>query len=330
MGEHITLTNPMMELTWFPVTDEIKQLLKQAADAWGDSAEADRLMEAAIAQSNHDLTVLTAAYRFFFYKNNNRAALRVAEAVISQVRASGNLPEDWETLKGILRDRKEEPEIRFRGMRMMIRPSAIKSRDWLVTDEGQCQPRPSLRDWDLIRDKYYLHRFLTEIEDLLNKAHSETEEWDFLPQIRMRVRQLVTNSYFVQTQFLEPDPQTGVAIFTLYDEIGYPLTVETVNTAPGILSPIHNHGTWGVVALLKGQDRHTFWRRVPDAEFPGKIEQVGEKILNPGEIISFTPEAIHQVQAVGDEPSLTFNLYGDTQPRSRFIFDTDRYTAKSF
>ena len=206
----------------------------------------------------------------------------------------------------------------------------MNSRDWLVTDDGNCEPRPAMRDWDLVRDRYYLHEFLTEIIDLTRAARSEQDEWDFLPQIRMRVRQLITNSYYVQTQYLEPDPKTGIAILTLYDEIGYPLTIQNVTFAPGTFSPIHNHGTWGVVAVLKGQEKHTFWRRVQDPDFPHKVRPIGERTLKPGEIISFTPAAIHQIQAVGNEPTVTFHLYGDLQPRSRFEFELETNTVKPF
>lgn len=212
----------------------------------------------------------------------------------------------------------------------MIKRSETRSRDWLVTQEGQCQPRPSSRDWNLIRENYYLHQFLTEILDLLGHAREAEEEWDYLPQIRMRVRQLITNSYWLKTQYLEPDSKTGVAVHTLYDEIGYPLTVQTVTFAPGTTSSIHNHGTWGVTAVLKGQEKQTFWRRCPTADQPQRIEPVGEKILTTGQIISFVPEAIHQVEAIGEETTVSFQIYGDTQPRSRFLFDPTLHTAKPF
>lgn len=203
-------------------------------------------------------------------------------------------------------------------------------RDWLITDDGECQPRPTARDWDLIRDCYYLHRFLTEILDLVEGASHEAEQWDYLPQIRMRVRQLITNSYWVQTQYLEPCPKTGFAILTLYDEIGYPLTIQNVTFAPGVVSPIHNHGAWGVVGVLKGQEKHKFWRPCNDPEFPSKIEQTGEKIIHPGDILSFTPGAIHSVEAIGEEPAVTFHLYGDLLPQSRFEFNPITHTAKTF
>ncbi|WP_293073370.1 hypothetical protein [Moorena sp. SIO4A5] len=76
------------------------------------------------------------------------------------------------------------------------------------------------------------------------------------------------------------------------------------------VSPIHNHGTWGVVAVISGQEKNTFWRRTDDPDFCDRIEQVGEKILFPGDIISFTSDGIHSVEAMGDEPTITFNIYG--------------------
>ncbi|WP_035984793.1 cupin [Leptolyngbya sp. KIOST-1] len=199
--------------------------------------------------------------------------------------------------------------------------------DWFVTAEGQCQPRPIARPWELLQDHYYLHQFLSDIVQLLSNAATETDQWDYLPQIRQRVRQLMLNSYWLTTQRAEPDPKTGAAVLTLYDEIGYPLTVQTVTTNPGVTTPIHNHGTWGVVALLEGQERHTLWRQQAN---PDRLERVGHHTLRSGEIISFCPEAIHQVETIGPTPALTFQLYGDTQPQARYQFEPDPFLAKPF
>ncbi|WP_149986197.1 hypothetical protein [Microcystis aeruginosa] len=46
--------------------------------------------------------------------------------------------------------------------------------------------------------------------------------------------------------------------------------------------------------------------RTPTAEFPDKMAVAGEKVLEAEYIISFTPEAIHQVQAIGEEPVMWF------------------------
>jgi predicted metal-dependent enzyme (double-stranded beta helix superfamily) len=203
----------------------------------------------------------------------------------------------------------------------------MKGRDWLITGNGEYQACKSVRAWDLLRENYRLYRFLTEVEDVLNSADDEST---CLPEIRMLVRRLIVNSYWVRSQHLEPSPKTGTSVLLLYDELGFPLTVQTVTFAPGTQSTIHNHGTWGVVAVLKGQERNTFWRRSQNPEFPDQIEKTGEIELLPGDIISFTPDAIHSVQAVGNEPTVTFNVYGETEPKDRFEFDFVTHKAKKF
>ncbi|WP_414577604.1 cupin domain-containing protein [Anabaena sp. CCY 9402-a] len=203
----------------------------------------------------------------------------------------------------------------------------MQGRDWLLTGDGQYQACKSARSWNLLQENYRLYRFLTEIEDVLDGVEDESIR---LPEIRMLVRRLIVNSYWVQSQYLEPSPTTGISVLLLYDELGFPLTVQTVTFAPGSISNIHNHGTWGVVAVLKGQEKNTVWRRTQDPEFADKIEPTGEIILSPGDIISFTSDAIHSVAAVGDEPTVTFNIYGETDPKQRFEFDAVTHTAKKF
>lgn len=204
---------------------------------------------------------------------------------------------------------------------------ATKSRDWLVTGDGQCQACTSVKDWELLRENYRLHRFLTELEDVINDVADESSR---LPDIRLLVRRLITNSYWVQSQYPEPCPKTGISVLLLYDELGFPLTVQTVTFTPGVVSSIHNHGNWGVVAVLKGKEKNTFWKRTNDSEFKDKIEPMGELTLVAGDIISFTPDAIHSVEAMGDEPTVTFNIYGETHHSQRFEFDPITHIAKSF
>ncbi len=199
--------------------------------------------------------------------------------------------------------------------------------DWFVDADGQCLPRPTARPWDLLQDHYYLHQFLSDSLHILSHASHEFDQWDYLPQLRRKVRQLIVNSYWLSTQRGEPDPKTGSAVITLYDEIGYPLTVQTVTTRPGVTTPIHNHGTWGIVALLEGQERHTFWHHDSSTN---RLTITGQQDLRAGEIISFRPEAIHHVETLGSTPALTFQIYGDTQPKARFQFDPETCTAKPF
>ncbi|MEQ8998453.1 MAG: cupin [Coleofasciculus sp. B1-GNL1-01] len=202
----------------------------------------------------------------------------------------------------------------------------MESSDWLVTENGDClacNPQES----ETSTGYYRLYRFLTDVEDILESTKDDRQR---LEQIRPLVRRLLTSSYWLQGEYREPNPDTGWSVLMLYDEPEFPLTVQTVVWLPGRVSPIHNHAAWGVVALISGEEKNTFWRRTRDSELPDRIEKVGEQILVPGDIISFMPDAIHHVEVMGTEPTITFNLYGKTEYQQRFEFDPITHTAKNF
>ena len=211
------------------------------------------------------------------------------------------------------------------------------------TSDRLLQDNPDCENWlvldDCTREAYYppeaeppadpyrLFRFLTDLEDILL---SIPEDRDRLKAIMPLVRNLLTSSYWLQMEYDQPSPKTGWSVKTLYREPEYPLTVQMVAWKPGTASPIHNHATWGIVALIDGIEKNRFWKRSPTAEFPDKLELVGEQILQPGDIIGLLPDAIHSVESVGEESTISFNLYGKTNYPQRFQFDIAKHTAKNF
>ncbi len=202
----------------------------------------------------------------------------------------------------------------------------MKKRDFIVTGDGSWRVEPAPSDWELLQTPYYLHRFLTEVEDVLNQSWTELER---LARLRRIVRRLILNSYWIATQ--KPQLQdTGSASRILYDELGYPLTVQTTLSQIGMTSSIHNHGTWGIVAILEGDETNQIWRRVPDPQFPHRVDLVGEFTLLPGDLISFTQDAVHSVIAGAAEPTHSFSLYGETYHSRRFTYDPATHTAKNF
>jgi predicted metal-dependent enzyme (double-stranded beta helix superfamily) len=198
--------------------------------------------------------------------------------------------------------------------------------NWLVTDDGVRQRLPC-QELPEPQQIYRLYRFLTELEDVLA---SLTDDAKRLAAIAPLVRQLLISSYWLQLDYKEPDPKTGWGVHFLYREYQFPLTVQMVTWSPGTASTIHNHGTWGLVAMLGGREKNRLWRRAPSPKNPDKIELIDEVVLAPGDIITFTPGAIHQVEPYGDEPTISFNLYGITDFQSRYVFNPEKETAELF
>ncbi len=101
------------QYSWYDAPQEVKNLLVLASEQWEDTESAQKYIEQALNLAQKNVNVLIGAYRFFFYKNQPKTALQIAEKVIAMVREDEALPEDWLQLKPILLTRSEEPAIRL-------------------------------------------------------------------------------------------------------------------------------------------------------------------------------------------------------------------------
>jgi predicted metal-dependent enzyme (double-stranded beta helix superfamily) len=203
----------------------------------------------------------------------------------------------------------------------------MTEQDWFLTNDGHCEAWDVISQPENLLQPYRLYRFLTDLEDILTTIADDRSR---LQSICPLVRKLLTSSSWLQMMPLNPDPATGWNVSMLYDEPFFPLTVQLVAWAPGMKSPIHNHASWGVVALLSGQEKNTFWQRSPTPEFPDRIQSTGDRLLAPNDMLCFMPDAIHQVEALGEEPTISFNVYGETDYDQRFEFDLTHKTAQIF
>jgi predicted metal-dependent enzyme (double-stranded beta helix superfamily) len=182
---------------------------------------------------------------------------------------------------------------------------------------------------------YRLYRFLTDVEDILLATDDPQTQ---LQRIIPLVPQLLEQSPWFYFNPLTPDPVTGWAVETLYDEPDFPLTVQLVAWAPGSVSPIHNHGAWAIVALLQGEETNYVWQRSPSNTHPDRITQSSDRTLTSGDLLGILPAAIHQIQAGHDgqrpaesrRPTISFNLYGPTDYSARYEFDPNAHTATEF
>ena len=207
----------------------------------------------------------------------------------------------------------------------------MTKQDWLVKNSGKCILFNSPRDWDLLNSScpYRLYQFLMELDDIISVANREKEtEDEYLLKLRHLTRKLIVNTHWISNNI--PISDKEIDISTLYDEPGYPYTLQREIMLPGSSTFIHNHGTWGIVATLQGMQKNILWKSSPTPDYPHKIEKTEEKLFKAGDIISFTTNAIHSVEAVGDEPSITLNIYGETDALKRLKFDIIRNLSYRF
>lgn len=203
---------------------------------------------------------------------------------------------------------------------------ASECQDWIIQNNSSYEEYYP-KEEDIPENPYRLYRFLTDLEDILDNTANDYKR---IQAICPLVRKLLNSSYWLQLEYETPSPDVGWSIKMLYEEPNYPITVQTVAWLPNRPSPIHNHAAWGIVAIIEGQEKNSFWRRNPTSRHPDRVELIEEKILVPGDIICLMPDAIHSVETMGGEPTVTFNIYGETDFSRRYEFDPIHHTAKNF
>lgn len=100
-------------------------------------------------------------------------------------------------------------------------------------------------------------------------------------------------------------------------------------------TPVHNHNTWGVAAVIEGTNRYWRWERLDDLRDPEHAELHLAEVFDhgPGEYVLWgdPPHDLHAQQGV-DGVAYEFIFFGrnpNLQPRAYFDPDTGRITYAS-
>ena len=96
-------------------------------------------------------------------------------------------------------------------------------------------------------------------------------------------------------------------------------------------TPVHDHGSWAVICVVKGRDRHVKWERVDDGAVEGRAElrSVEERELRPGDVqfLDQPPGDIHSQQGIdGDAWELVY-FGSNPLPKARAYFDPEAGTV---
>ena len=83
------------------------------------------------------------------------------------------------------------------------------------------------------------------------------------------------------------------------------LTVLPVTTAPGMLTPAHDHQMWAVIGIIDGVEPNDFF-----SDKDGKLVKKGTKILNEGDVAALDGRAIHAISNPLDVECYAIHVYG--------------------
>jgi predicted metal-dependent enzyme (double-stranded beta helix superfamily) len=91
----------------------------------------------------------------------------------------------------------------------------------------------------------------------------------------------------------------------LHDEPG--LTVLHVVVGGGFTSPPHDHRTWAVIGVYRGQEDNGFYKLVGDSR---AIEPAGGRSVGEREILTLGTDTIHRIANPRHDPLIALHVYG--------------------
>lgn len=174
---------------------------------------------------------------------------------------------------------------------------------------------------------YTIDTFIGEVKNILADVGSSDEG---LQKIAGRMKELAKHP-----ELAGEEPQgnihTGSQSKPLYtDDTG--LILVRARFDPEAMTPIHSHGSWGVIGVYQGRDQYQVWRRLDEGTGAGdaQVELVEERILEPGEAVVLPPppQDIHAQRGFDGKPTYEYVLFGaNTMILPRLYFDPKQETA---
>jgi predicted metal-dependent enzyme (double-stranded beta helix superfamily) len=175
---------------------------------------------------------------------------------------------------------------------------------------------------------------LTKLVDELHRVTGETADaGTIVNALSGPVGEAARARDWVEERYFECDPDQGFGVHLLHEEPDHSLAVLAVAWLPGRSAPVHDHGTWAVVAGVEGVERNRHWRRSDDGSRPGyaDVREIGEDLIGPGEVLPMLPGAIHCVINETDAKTLSLHVYGMHPNHTvRSQFDVGAKTEQTF
>ena len=168
--------------------------------------------------------------------------------------------------------------------------------------------------------------FVCELSALLEREQAEPT---VLTQGSALLATLIAQDDWLPEQFAVPHPEF-YRQYLLYADPLERFSVVSFVWGPGQKTPVHDHMTWGLLGMLRGQELDTHYYKQAD----GSYSRGETQVLKPGEVASVSP-ATHDVHEVAnfysDKSSISIHVYGGNIGRiSRHVFDAATGAEKTF
>ena len=172
------------------------------------------------------------------------------------------------------------------------------------------------------------YTFANYIEDLRGITRETNNEDEIIRRVGPLAQRVALQKGWLQQHHYDTDPEQGFLAHLLHEEPDHTLAVFVVSWLPGRGAPPHDHGTWAVVAGVKGVEHNIRYKRLDDGTLSdhAKLEVKNVVDAGPGELICMKTGGIHSVLNETEQVTLSLHTYGmhiNHTSRSQFNLETN-------
>jgi predicted metal-dependent enzyme (double-stranded beta helix superfamily) len=138
------------------------------------------------------------------------------------------------------------------------------------------------------------------------------------------LRDLVSHDDWLPEAYAAPSPD-AYRQYLLYCDPLERFSVASFVWMPGHRTPIHDHTVWGLVGVMRGEERCE--------EYGADLKPAGSHAVRPGDVDRVSPSIgdIHVVSNGGTQTAVSIHVYGaNIGAVRRHVFDPATGTPKAF
>jgi len=167
-----------------------------------------------------------------------------------------------------------------------------------------------------------LRNFVVEMTQLA--ARHRADEPRMLDAAATLLRGLITQDDWLPAEYAAP-AQESYRQYLLYCDPLERFSVVSFVWQPGHRTPIHDHTVWGLVGVMRGEERCD--------EYSPALGKMASHAVRPGDVDRVSPRIgdIHVVSNAGTQTALSIHVYGaNIGAVRRHTFDPATGAAKEF
>jgi predicted metal-dependent enzyme (double-stranded beta helix superfamily) len=174
-----------------------------------------------------------------------------------------------------------------------------------------------------------ISRLKDAVKAFTHLVSSETDEKALLAHGGTILKELVSHDDWLPEAAAVSD-DTRYQQYLLHCDPLERLSIVSFVWGPGQCTPIHDHSVWGLIGILRGEERSRRFDKSPD----GSLQPSGWVSMGPGDIDVISPRDgdIHEVtNGLADRSSISIHVYGaNIGAVSRRVFDPATGNPKTF